>query len=92
MDSPESQVADPIFDKFGEESEDPSSRNNSGTPSSEISPPESPPKTTALLDKAVDGRVRVRRLAASLSLEEQVSATGAVATVCVLTPVRSHFL
>jgi hypothetical protein len=73
MDSPKSQIADPIFDKFGEESEGPSSRNNSATPSSEISPPESPPKSSAVLDTVVDGRARVRRLVASLSLEEQVN-------------------
>lgn len=72
MDSPESQIADPIFDKSGDVSETPSSRNNSTTPSSEISPPDSPPNTKAVLDKAVDGRARVRRLAASLSIEEQV--------------------
>lgn len=72
-DSPESQIADPIFDKIGEDSETPSTRNDSETPGSEISPPESPPKTTAELDKNEEGRARVRRLAATLSLEEQVS-------------------
>jgi beta-glucosidase len=73
MDSPESQIADPIFDKFAEYSEAPSTRNESATSSSKTSPPESPPNTNAILGKTELGRARVRQLAASLSLEEQVS-------------------
>jgi hypothetical protein len=85
MDSPESQIVDPVFDKFREDSEEPSSRNNSATPSSEISLPESPPNTNAELDKRVPARTRVRRLAASLSLEEQVSCDDIVSSLHVLT-------
>jgi beta-glucosidase len=69
--SPDSQTADPIFDKYVDDSE--SSRNESTTPNSEVSPPESPPSKNAVLDKTVDERAKSRNLAASLSLEEQVS-------------------
>jgi beta-glucosidase len=75
-DSPESQIADPIFDKVGEDSEARSTRTDSETPGSELTPPESPPNTNAELDKKEEGRARVRRLAATLSLEEQVSLIG----------------
>ncbi|KAM3086084.1 hypothetical protein ACMFMF_000038 [Clarireedia jacksonii] len=66
--SPNSQINDPIFDKFDEGSEV-SSRDMVATPNSEFSPPGSPPTKNA----ALDPRTASRRLAASLSLEEQVS-------------------
>jgi beta-glucosidase len=65
--SPDSQINDPIFDKFEEGSEI-SSRDTVATPDSEFSPPSSPPKKNA----ALDPKTASRRLAASLSLEEQV--------------------
>lgn len=83
-DSPESQLAEPIFDKLGEDSEAQSTKNSSATPASEISPPESPPNASAVISKTEDGRARVRRLVASLSLEEQVRWKGPVCCVHVL--------
>jgi len=70
-DSPDSQIHDPIFDRYGEESEERTTADTSRTPNSELSPPDSPTSKNAALTKA-DDRVRVRSLAASLSLEEQV--------------------
>lgn len=66
--SPESQISDPIFDRFEEGSDILSSRDTIATPDSEISPPESPLEKHAILDP----RTKSRQLAASLSLEEQV--------------------
>lgn len=66
--SPDSQISDPIFDKFEEGSDAVSSRDTVATPDSEISPPESPLEKHATLDP----RTKSRQLAASLSLEEQV--------------------
>ena len=74
-DSPESEVRGPIFDKFENESEEPSNPSNadiSVTPNTELSPPDSPTAQSAALSKPVDGRSKSRTLAASLSLEEQV--------------------
>lgn len=82
--SPDSQIADPIFDKYVDDSE--SSRNESTTPSSEISPPESPPSKNVELDKTVDERAKSRNLAASLSLEEQVSSASFVCFLYANTP------
>lgn len=70
-DSPDSQINDPIFDKQWEDSEERSTALTSNTPSSELSPPDSPTAKNAALK--VDSRVKSRNLAASLSLEEQVS-------------------
>lgn len=64
--SPENQIDDPVFDT---EFRSPSYTNT--TPSSELSPPDSPASKNAAL--AQDKRANARRLAASLSLEEQVS-------------------
>ena len=71
-DSPESEVRGPIFDKFENESEEPSNADISITPNTELSPPDSPTTKNADLSKTVDGRTKSRNLAASLSLEEQV--------------------
>ncbi len=70
--SPDSQINDPIFDKYAEDSEERSSGDTNDTPNSEISPPDSPITKTADLNQAHDQRANARRLAASLSLEEQV--------------------
>lgn len=70
-DSPDSRN-DPIFDKYGEDSEERSSGDTSTTPNSELSPPDSPTSKNAALSKVEDGRLKSRSLAASLSLEEQV--------------------
>ncbi|TGO25965.1 hypothetical protein BPAE_0069g00370 [Botrytis paeoniae] len=67
--SPDSQISDPIFDRFEEGSDIFSSRDTIATPDSELSPPESPLEKHAILDP----RTKSRQLAASLSLEEQVS-------------------
>jgi beta-glucosidase len=67
--SPESQIQDPIFDRFAEDSER-SSRSTNETPNSELSPPDSPAAKSVTL--ADDKRANARSLAASLSLEEQV--------------------
>ena len=64
--SPDSQIDDPVFD-----SEYRSPPYTDTTPSSELSPPDSPASKNAAL--AQDKRGNARRLAASLSLEEQVS-------------------
>jgi len=71
-DSPDSQINDPIFDKQWEDSEERSTAVTSNTPNSELSPPDSPTTKSAALTK-IDGRTKSRSLAASLSLEEQVS-------------------
>lgn len=66
--SPDSRIIDPIFDKFEEVSDAISSRDTATTPSSEITRPDSPVEKHARLDP----KTKPRRLAASLSLEEQV--------------------
>lgn len=68
--SPSSQISEPIFDKYAEDSEDRSSRSAAETPGSELSPPDSPAAKSITL--ADDKRANARSLAASLSLEEQV--------------------
>jgi len=73
-DSPDSQRSDPIFDKYGEDSEARSTADTSITPASQLSPPDSPTSKSATLN-TVDNRAKSRSLAASLSLEEQVSLT-----------------
>lgn len=70
--SPESQLSDPVFDKFAEDSEDRSSGPTSTTPNSEISPPDSPRTKDAGLSQSEDARASSRKLAATLTLEEQV--------------------
>lgn len=72
LESPDSRMHDPIFDKFTEDSEGRSSGDTSTTPNSEISPPDSPAIKNAGLSKADVNRAKSRSLAASLSLEEQV--------------------
>lgn len=69
-DSPDSQRDDPIFDKYPEDSEDRSLTNE--TPMSEVSPPESPSTKHADLLQPSDKRANARKLAASLTLQEQV--------------------
>lgn len=69
-DSPDSQRSDPIFDKFGTDSEARSTIDTSITPASQLSPPDSPITKNV---KLVDNRAKSRTLAASLTLEEQVS-------------------
>ncbi|KAH8679882.1 glycoside hydrolase superfamily [Tricladium varicosporioides] len=71
--SPESQINDPIFDKYVEDSEERSSNHTNLTPNSEISPPTSPPVEKNDMATPIDPRASSRALAASLSLEEQVS-------------------
>ncbi|KAG9233164.1 glycoside hydrolase superfamily [Amylocarpus encephaloides] len=68
--SPESQVHDPVFDRFPE---DQSSSETTTTPNSELSPPDSPRNKNVDLRGGPDPRSNARNLAASLSLEEQVS-------------------
>jgi beta-glucosidase len=70
--SPDSQNMDPIFDsKFTEDSEGQSTANTNTTPNSELSPPDSPTTENVGLDK-IDARTNSRKLASSLSLEQQV--------------------
>jgi beta-glucosidase len=71
-DSPESEIRGPIFDKFENESEEPSNADISTTPNTELSPPDSPTSKSAALSHVVDRRSKSATLAASLSLEEQV--------------------
>ena len=71
-DSPDSQINDPVFDKFAEDSEDRFSGDTNTTPNSELSPPDSPTSKNAALSQVDDKRAKARSLAASLSLEEQV--------------------
>jgi beta-glucosidase len=61
-----------VFDKFAEDSEDRSSADTDTTPSSEISPPDSPTNKSLTLTQTDDKRADARELAATLSLEEQV--------------------
>lgn len=78
--SPDSQRNEPIWDitTQGEDtSEERSSANTSTTPASEISPPGSPNRKNASLNKS-EPRAKSRGLAASLSLEEQVSYVSSV--------------
>lgn len=70
--SPESQINDPIFDKYAEDSEERSSDHTNLTPNSEISPPTSPLVEKNDMTTPIDPRAGSRALAASLSLEEQV--------------------
>ncbi|KAH8596601.1 glycoside hydrolase family 3 protein [Bisporella sp. PMI_857] len=74
--SPDSQRSEPVWDDItphGEDtSEERSSADTSATPASEVSPPGSPVKRSAVLNKG-DGKAKARSLAASLTLEEQVS-------------------
>lgn len=70
--SPESQITDPIYDKYAEDSEERSSGDTNDTPNSELSPPDSPITKNSDLNQASDKRASARSLAASLSLEEQV--------------------
>lgn len=71
--SPDSQLNDPVFDQFPEDSEDRSSGNTDITPNSEFSPPASPEGKNAVPTSRTDyGRAKARSLAASLSLKEQV--------------------
>lgn len=67
-DSPDSLPNEPIFDKFGEDSE---TADTSITPASQTSPPGSPASKSVPLSQ-VDNRIKSRSLAASLSIEEQV--------------------
>jgi beta-glucosidase len=71
--SPDSQTMDPIFDnnKYTEDSEGQSTANTNTTPNSELSPPDSPKVQNAELNKT-DAKANSRKLASSLSLEEQV--------------------
>ena len=64
--SPDVQIEDPVFDEYR-----PSGDTNT-TPNSEFSPPDSPASKNAALAQADDARSNSRRLAASLTLEEQV--------------------
>ncbi|TAQ90095.1 hypothetical protein B7494_g1536 [Chlorociboria aeruginascens] len=71
--SDSSEHIDPVFDKSPEDSEDRSSADTDNTPLSEFSPPDSPFTKSADLLKTVDNGAASRHLAASLSLEEQIS-------------------
>jgi len=70
--SPDSQINDPIFDKYAEDSEDRSSGDTNDTPNSELSPPDSPIVKNSGITHPGDKRAGARALAASLTLEEQV--------------------
>jgi beta-glucosidase len=61
-----SDSTDSVFD------EDRSSADTDTTPSSELSPPDSPTSKSLTLTQTDDKRADARELAASLSLEEQV--------------------
>jgi beta-glucosidase len=65
--SPDSPTMDPVFDH----TEGQSTANTNTTPNSDLSPPDSPKTKNTELNKA-DARVNSRKLASSLSLEEQV--------------------
>jgi beta-glucosidase len=73
-----SDSTDSVFDKFGEDSEDRSSADTDTTPSSELSPPDSPTSKSLTLTQTDDKRADARELAASLSLEEQVRRSSVV--------------
>jgi len=62
-----------VLDNYTEDSEGISTRNINDTPNTEVSPPESPSSKSATLIDPNDKRANARTLAASLSLEEQVS-------------------
>ena len=72
-DSPESEIRAPIFDKFENDSEEPSNAEISITPNTELSPPDSPTSKTVALNHVTDRRSKSATLAASLSLSEQVN-------------------
>jgi len=72
LESPDSQRNDPIWD-VTPQGEETSSADTSTTPASELSPPGSPTSKSSSPISKVDGRAKARALAASLSLEEQVS-------------------
>ncbi|KAI9648015.1 hypothetical protein NHQ30_002643 [Ciborinia camelliae] len=67
--SPDSQISDPIFDKLEEGSDAISGRDTVETPDSEMFLP----KSTLEKHATLDPRTKSRQLAASLSVEEQVS-------------------
>ncbi len=75
--SPESQINDPIFDKYEDDPGYLSSEDTCATPISEMSPSESPWAKAAAsnLDMSYVNKDRAHKLAASLSLEEQVYIT-----------------
>jgi beta-glucosidase len=62
-----------VLESYAEDSEGISTRNTNDTPNTEVSPPESPSSKSATLIDPNDKRANARTLAASLSLEEQVS-------------------
>jgi beta-glucosidase len=68
-----SDSTDSVFDNYREDSEDRSSADTDTTPGSELSPPDSPTSKSLTLTETDDKRADARKLAASLSLEEQVS-------------------
>ena len=70
-DSPESEIRAPIFDKFENESEEPSNADISVSPNTDLSPPDSPTSKSAALSHGIDRRSKSATIAASLSLEEQ---------------------
>jgi len=70
--SPDSRISDPVFDKYGEDSEDRESGQTSITPNSELSSPDSLTSKNAGPSSSEDARANSRRLAATLTLEEQV--------------------
>ena len=69
LESPESRINDPIFDRYEDDPEDLSSEEASATPISEFSPSESP---KFAFDTYSRNKLRAHKLAASLSLQEQV--------------------
>lgn len=69
LESPDSQISDPMFDEFDESSD--FGCEGSTTPISEFSPPESPVAKVASKSRHRTG-LNARTMAASLSLEEQV--------------------
>ncbi|KAI9047630.1 hypothetical protein LZ554_008343 [Drepanopeziza brunnea f. sp. 'monogermtubi'] len=71
--SPDSQITDPIFDNYDEDSEELSSGNMNHMPFLEFSPPDSPVAKHVDSNQATDKRSSARSLAASLTLKEQVS-------------------
>ncbi|KAH8813203.1 glycoside hydrolase superfamily [Xylogone sp. PMI_703] len=71
-DSLDSQIQDPIFDRYADDSENRSTGDTNTTPDSELWP-DSPSTKAVDASKPQDSREKARALAASLSLEEQVS-------------------
>jgi beta-glucosidase len=89
-----SDSTDSVFDNFREDPDNRSSADTDTTPSSELSPPDSPTSKSLTLTETDDKRADARKLAASLSLEEQVSHSSPFFwrwEIHILSIIRSHY-